>query len=328
MKYNRLSLIVGLLLVVIFGLLLFFFQVRQTEVGVVTTFGRPSNRDLTEPGLYWKFPWPIQKVYKFDKRIQNFEEDKFEETLTSDKQNLLVRVYAGWRIVDPKIFLQRFANGSIPEAERSLEGLIRSEKNATVGRHAFNHFISPNENEIKLVEIEHEILKSVQDRAKGNYGIEIAFLGIKKLGLPESITQKVFDRMRAERERLVKQYQGQGDSQSITIRAQADRDRDEILARAEADSLRIRGEGDAEAAKYYSVYEQAPELASFYLGLAALEQILKERATLILDERTVPLNYLTRKPEAIVKQPSLDVANPKSERVAKERLAEPNGQQP
>jgi membrane protease subunit HflC len=93
MKQSTLSLLVGFLLVIIFGLLLFAYQVRQTEVAVVTTFGKPTS-DRTEPGLYWKMPWPIQKVYQFDKRIQNFEEDKFEETFTSDKKNLLVRVYA------------------------------------------------------------------------------------------------------------------------------------------------------------------------------------------------------------------------------------------
>ena len=301
MKQSTLSLLVGFLLVIIFGLLLFAYQVRQTQVAVVTTFGKPT-RDRTEPGLYWKMPWPIQKVYQFDKRIQNFEEDKFEETFTSDKKNLLIRVYAGWRIIEPRVFLQRFANGSVQEAERTLEGLIRTEKNATVGKHPFSHFISPNENDLKLVEIEQEILKSVQERAKGNYGVEVTFLGIKKLGLPESITQKVFDRMKAERDRLVQDYKGQGESQSIIIRAAADGERDRILAQGDADAMRIRGQGDAEAAKFYSVFEKAPELALYLLGLNALHEILKERSTLILDQRTPPFNLLTAKPEAPAKK--------------------------
>ena len=78
---------IGAVLVVIFALLLFVFQVRQSEVAVVTTFGKPVRASLDEPGAYFKWPWPIQKVYKFDQRIQNFE-DKFSETYTVDKITL------------------------------------------------------------------------------------------------------------------------------------------------------------------------------------------------------------------------------------------------
>src|SRR5688500_2721140 len=102
MKRNSITVIVGLLLVVMFGFLLFSFQVRQTEVALITTFGKPSATK-TEPGLYFKLPWPIQKVVPLDKRIQNFE-DKFEETPTRDGINLLVMVYGGWTISNPTLF--------------------------------------------------------------------------------------------------------------------------------------------------------------------------------------------------------------------------------
>ena len=83
MKRNLLTVVIGAVLIVIFALLLFVFQVRQSEVAVVTTFGKPV-RNITEPGPYFKWPWPIQKVYKFDQRVQNFE-DKFSENLTTDQ---------------------------------------------------------------------------------------------------------------------------------------------------------------------------------------------------------------------------------------------------
>lgn len=279
----------------IFGLLLFAFQVRVTQVAVVTTLGKPT-RSITEPGLYWKLPWPIQKVHAMDRRTQNFE-GKFEETLTQDGQNLLIMVYAGWRIADPELFLKLFVNGSVTEAERSLEGLVRSTKNAVVGQHPFSHFISTDEKQLQFTAIEKQILETVNATAKAKYGIDVRFLGIKRLGLPESITQKVFDRMRAERQRLVQRFQGEGESQSIQIRTTADRDRDEILAKAEAEATRIRGQGDAEAAKAFKVFEQAPELALYLLGLNALEETLKDRSTLILDQRTPPFDLLKGLPE-------------------------------
>src|SRR5204862_6804110 len=96
MRNNRLTLVVGVILVIVFFLLLFTFQVRQTEVVMVTTFGRPT-RPVREPGLKIKWPYPVQQVYRFDKRTQNFEDD-FEETLTRDNYNLLTVVYVGWTL--------------------------------------------------------------------------------------------------------------------------------------------------------------------------------------------------------------------------------------
>src|SRR5436309_3445219 len=102
MKQNPLILAIGALLIFIVGLLLFVFQVRKSEVVVVTTFGKPT-RDVTEPGPHLRLPWPIQNVHRFDQRVQNFE-DKLTEGLTSDSFNLLTSVYVGWKITDPKAF--------------------------------------------------------------------------------------------------------------------------------------------------------------------------------------------------------------------------------
>jgi len=289
MKRNTLTLSMGVVLVVIFGFLLFAFQVRQTEVALVTTFGKPTASH-TEPGLKWKLPWPIQKVQKFDKRIQNFE-SKFEETQTQDAKILLVMVYVGWSINDPAMFRERF-DGSVTNAARSLESLVRDAQNAVVGQHPFSHFISTDPNELKFEQIENEILAKIQKPAKDNYGVNIRLLGIKKLGLPESITDKVFDRMREERQKFVSEIQGQAERESLRIRSAADRDREAILANARAEATRIMGQADAEASKALSVFAQNPELANFLLKLTSMEQILKERATLILDQRTPPFDLL------------------------------------
>src|ERR1039458_8433763 len=112
MKRNPLTLVIGLLLILIFGLLLFTFQVRTTEVAVVTTFGNPT-RPITEPGPYIKAPWPIQKVWYFDRRVQNFE-DRLTQGLTRDSFNLLTSVYVGWKISDPTAFF--------PDRESVVEG--------------------------------------------------------------------------------------------------------------------------------------------------------------------------------------------------------------
>jgi len=291
MKTSRLNLIIGTLLLALFLLLLFLFQVRQTEVAVVTTFGK-ATRPITEPGLYLKWPWPVQKVTKLDRRLQPFE-GKFEETFTRDSRNLLIMVFTGWRIEDPALFYSRFAGGSMIEAERSLDNIVRSHKNAAVGRHNFADFISTQSGDLKFDEIENEILEGVQKDAK-TQGILVEIARIKRLGIPESVTEKVFDRMRAERAKEVARLKAEGEKEAITIRSAADLERDKMLAEADAQATRIRGEGDAEAAKSFSVFQQNPELAILILKLNALESTLKERATLIVDPRTPPFDLLVQ----------------------------------
>src|SRR5947209_20498539 len=111
MKRNPLILAIGFILLVVVVFLLFAFQVRTTEVAVVTTFGKPT-RPITQPGLNFKWPPPIQYVHKFDQRIHNFE-SKFEQVLTSDGYNLLIMVYAGWKIDEPQLFFPRFSGSTM-----------------------------------------------------------------------------------------------------------------------------------------------------------------------------------------------------------------------
>lgn len=290
MKKARLSLVFGVLLIALFLALLFAFQVRSTEVAVVTTFGKYSS-SKTEPGLYFRLPWPIQNVERFDNRLQNFER-KFEQTPTRDAKNILITVFVAWRISDPKVFLERF-NGDPLKAEQALEGLVRNSKNAVVGSYNFSELISPDPKQVKFEQFEADVLKQIQAAAQTTYGLKVEVVGIKQLGLPEAITGKVFERMKAERERLVKQFNGEGAARSQEIRSEADRKRDEVLAKAEADALRIIGEAESQVSKELAVMEQNPELAKFLYSIEALKRSLRDRTTVILDQRTPPFNLLT-----------------------------------
>src|SRR5437016_1312787 len=139
MNRKPLTLFIGVLLMLLAALLLFTFQVRQSEVAVVTTFGRVTRK--ADPGFNVKGPWPIEKVYTFDQRIQNFE-DKASEGLTQDSFNLLTSVYVGWKITKPEEFFPKFAGGSITEAEKVLQGLLRSAKTDVTGKHPLSDFVS------------------------------------------------------------------------------------------------------------------------------------------------------------------------------------------
>jgi membrane protease subunit HflC len=296
MKRNVMTIVIGAVLIVIFALLLFVFQVRQSEVAVVTTFGKPTAQPYDKPGAYSKWPWPIQKVYKFDQRVQNFE-DRFSQNLTADNNNLLVMVYVGWKISDARAFFPKFAGGSTVAAQSMLESMLRSAKSAAVGKHPLSDFVNADAKQLKFDAIETEIEQAVQSQLQTNHcGIEIAFLGIKKLGLPENVTETVFQRMTSERQILISRFQYEGEAEAQKIKSAADRQAAETIANADAAATRIRGEGEAEAARVLPVFQQNPELANFLLRISALQQSLNQRATLIFDERTPPFDLFQHLP--------------------------------
>lgn len=291
MKRNPLTLTIGILLLLIVGLLLFVFQVRKSEVVVITTFGKPT-RDVSEPGPHLRLPWPIQAVNRFDQRVQNFE-DKLTEGLTSDSFNLLTSVYVGWQITDAKAFFPKFAGNPDPiaEAEKMLNGRLSNAKAAVIGKHPLSDFLNPDPQSGKFINIEQEILALIRQQVPANvYGLQINFLGFKKLSLPESVTASVFQRMTKERQVLASESQYQGEAEAARIRSDADRKAAEMLAAAQGQATEIRGKAEAEAAKSLATFQKDPALANFIFRLNALEGSLKERSTLIFDQRTPPFD--------------------------------------
>lgn len=288
MKRNVLMLATGLIVAALFVLLQILFTVREGEVAVITTFGKPV-RTLTAAGLYARWPWPVQRVYRYDNRVHCVE-GTLQETMTQDGKNVLVSVYAGWRIREPLQFLERV--GTIEQAESSLDGLLRNYKNAVLGQHPFSNLVNADPKAMKYEAIEQQILDAVRPEALDRYGIEVRFLGIRRLGLPEATTEKVFERMRAEREELAERYRSEGEGAAIRIRAEADRQKNQLLAQADADAKRIRADGDAKAAEYYQAFEKNPDLAMFLRKLEVLQETLKEKSTVVLSSDTEPYDLL------------------------------------
>jgi membrane protease subunit HflC len=298
MKRNTLTVIIGAVLVLIFALLLFTFQVRRSETAVVATFGKPVAT-YTNAGAYFKMPWPIQKVYKYDQRVQNFE-DKFSQNYTKDNVTLLSSVYVGWKISDAGQFLQVFpgdSSVSLPNAQSKLEQMLRSSKSAVVGGHPLSDFVNVNPQDLKFDAIEKEIEQDVQDRLRtNNYGMEIEFLGFRKIGLPDSVTQTVFDRMKSDRQKQISLAENTGKSEAQKIQSAADAEAAKTIANAQATATRILGEGEAEAAKTLPIFEQNPDLAIFLLRIDAIKQSLNQRSTLFFDDRIPPFDLFSHLP--------------------------------
>lgn len=290
MKRNFLTLTVAFVLIVVCVLLLFVFQVRKSESAVVTRFGK-IDRVETDPGPYLRWPWPIEQVYKLDGRIQNFE-GKFEQSKLPDQNMILLSVYVGYRISDPMTFFPKFANGSIPEAEKVLSETVRSAMKEVAGKHNFPDFVSTDPKQMKFTQIENEILDKVRTQVQEHhYGIEMKFVQLRKIGLPESVTQNVLDRMTAERQYYIDKITAEGKEEATKIKAKADSDAYAMVSDAEAKAFAIRGEGEAQMIKSLEVLQQNPTLATFNLQMDALVPFLK-KSTLVLDQSSSPLQWL------------------------------------
>jgi membrane protease subunit HflC len=292
------TILLGVIVAAILLVAVFSFQLNQTESAVVTTFGRPTQ--VTEPGLHFRWPFPFQRIYRFDHRIRCFEggSGKLEETMTADGQNILVGIYVNYKISDAKQFFVTMEN--LTKAEADLNSWMRGFKNAAFGQYRFNQVINVDPKQMKLNEIQDKIRVDLAKRAS-EFGMEVVSVGINTINVPKSISEKVFERMIQERQRAAAERLAEGDREAKNIRIKADSRKAILLADAEAAAKEIRAKGDAEAAQYYAVFKQNPELAEFLRKLDSLRSVMKNRTTLVLDTDVAPFNLF--KPGAEVLTP-------------------------
>ncbi len=297
---------IPILIAVIFLVMVVYlvtFQVRETESAFVTRFGKPV-REITEPGLYRKWPTPIEQVHKFDSRMRVLEAE-LGETTTSGTVPIIVNTYVVWRVAEPLKFLN--AVKTIENAEGKLRNQINDTQNRVIGQHAFGEFVNSDPNRIKFDKIQAEMLADLQGPALKDYGIEIKTLGIKQLKISAEVTKQVFERMKAERQRRTDATISEGDAEAGRIRAEANMKSGVLLAAAEARAKTIRGEGDAAAAQYYKMLQEDPQLAIFLRNIEAFVATLKDRATIIIPADADPFRLLMGMP---LLQPSKPAQKP------------------
>jgi membrane protease subunit HflC len=281
------------LIVAIMVLYLVSFQVREIESALVTTFGKPT-RQITKPGWYFKWPAPIEQVYKFDSRMRVFEAD-LGETTTKGAVPIIVSTYIVWKIAEPLVFFN--AVGTIKEAENKLLSQLSDTQNKVIGRHDFAEFVNSDPSKIKFEDIQNEMLTDLKQPVKTDYGIEVKTLGIRQLKISEDVSKDVFERMRAERNRRTEATIAEGIAEATCIKTDADSKKTELLAVAEARAKAIRAEGDAEAAKYYKLLEKDPDFAIFLRNIGALKKYLEKRSTVVFSADTEPFELLKKMPD-------------------------------
>lgn len=292
MKNFGIPILVGVL-VLILSLMLVTFQVRETDLAFVTRFGNPV-RTQTEPGLYFKWPMPIEREHKYDARMRVFEAD-MGETTTKGAVPIIVNTYVVWSIANPVEFYKSV--GTVDQAKNKLYSQISDTQNRIIGQYAFSEFVNSDPAKIKIEEIQAKMLADLKGAMEDEYGIAVETLGIKQLKVNEAVTEKVFERMRAARNLKTEATIAEGEAVAITITTDAVSVSQELMAAANARAKAIQGQGDAEAAQYLDDLKQAPQFAMFLKNLEALPAILQERTTAVVPMNVEPFEYLLKMPD-------------------------------
>lgn len=275
---NRIGFIVASVLVLLVVAFSMMFVVDQRQVGVVYALGE-IKEVITEPGLKFKLPPPLQNVVFLDKRIQTLDSpDTSRPIFTAEKKSLLIDWMVKWRISDPRQFIRN--NGA---DLRNLETRL-----APVVQASFNEEITRRNVSGVLATDREKVMAGVQDRLKDeakNFGIEIIDVRVKRVDFVADITDSVYRRMESERKRVANELRSTGTAESEKIRADADRQREVILAEAYRDAQKIKGEGDAKASALYAeAFGRDPQFAQFYRSLEAYRTSFRNKSdVMVLD---------------------------------------------
>ncbi|SEQ83270.1 membrane protease subunit HflC [Nitrosomonas sp. Nm51] len=231
----------------------------------------------TEPGLYFKIPI-AQNVRFFEKRILTMDAEEPERFITSEKKNVLVDLFVKWRIVDVKqYFISVRGDESLAQIRlaQTINASLRDEfGNRTV------HDVVSGERDIIM-----EIMRQKADVDARTIGVEVIDVRLKRVDLPQEVSESVYRRMEAERKRVANELRSTGAAESEKIRADADRQREVILAEAYREAQTTMGEGDQEAAAIYAgAFKEDPEFYAFWRSMDAYKNSFKDKKDMLVLE--------------------------------------------
>lgn len=243
------------------------YVVREGQTALVLQFGRIVRSD-DAPGLHFKVPI-LQQVQHFDARILNLDAQP-ERYLTSEKKSVNVDFYVKWRIANTAAFY-RATGGDVLQAAQRISPLVKNALRFEFNGRTLQDLVSSGRKDITA-----EVRRQTDAAARKSLGIEIVDVRIKRIDLPDEVSDSVYRRMKAERLQLANELRYTGKQLAETIKADADRQGQVLRADANRDAAKVRGEGDAKAAAIYAqAYGQDPEFFAFTRSLQAYRDAFK-----------------------------------------------------
>jgi membrane protease subunit HflC len=280
--------IVTLCVVAFIALMLFsstVFVVDQKRFAIVFALGE-VREVISQPGIHFKLPPPLQNVMFLDKRILTIDTPDADRFITAEKKNILVDAFVKWRITDPRLYYVSF-NGEENRARDRLNQIVKAALNDEITKRTVREVISGERGKVMDA-----IVGKVVTEAK-QIGVGIVDVRLKRVEYVEQINNSVYDRMKAERTRVANELRSTGAAESEKIRADADRQRTVILAEAFRDAEKIKGEGDAKASEIYAgAFGKNPEFYKFYRSLEAYRTTFKNHGdVMVLDSSSDFFKY-------------------------------------
>ena len=252
------------------------FTVDQRQHAIVFQFGQVKEV-VTKPGLHFKWPL-LQNVRHFDMRILTYDDAEPQRFLTQGNRPVLVDSFVKWHIIDVRqyyVSVRGEENGAQTRIRQTVSGTLREEFGIRTV-----HDVVSGEREQIMVRVRDKV-----DQDLKRIGVGIIDVRLKRVDLPQEVSESVYRRMEAERKRIANELRSTGAAEGEKIRADADRQREVILAEAYRDAQRVRGEGDAKAAGIYAAaFSQNPEFFSFYRSMEAYRSTFRGRNDVMLLE--------------------------------------------
>ena len=260
------------------------FTVDETEKALKFRLGEIIRADY-EPGLHFKMPF-VNNVRHFDARVQTLDAEP-ERYLTGELKNLIVDAFVKWRVSNVREYYTT-VGGDPARANARLNENIKDSLRSEFGRRTIQDVVSGERGQIM------DILSEEANQYAESLGIEVLDVRLKRVDLPPNVSESVFQRMVAERERVARDIRASGDEASERIRADADRQRTVLVAEARRDGEELRGEGDAEAAQIFAqAAEQDREFFRFTRSLRAYDHAFQgEDDVLVLTPDSDFFRYL------------------------------------
>lgn len=275
---NRVGLIVSSVLVVLVLLSSTLFVVDQRQFGVVYALGQIKDV-VTEPGLHVKLPPPFQNVSYIDKRLLVLDSVDAEPMLTLEKQRVVIDWYVRWRITQPTDYIRNVGLDERAGASQ-LNRVVRNAFQEEINKRTVKDLLSLKR-EALMADVKREVLQVVQGTKP--WGVDVVDVRITRVDYVEAITDSVYKRMVAERQRVANELRSTGAAEGEKIRADADRQREVTIANAYREAQKVKGEGDATAASTYAQsFGRDPQFAQFYRSLDAYKSSFARKSDVIV----------------------------------------------
>lgn len=275
---NKLGFVAAAVIVLLLVASSMLFVVDQRQFGVVSQFGE-VQRVIMKPGLQWKLPPPVQTVHFLDRRLLTLVSRDTEPLLTAEKQRMVIEWFVRWRITDPLQYIRNVGLNTDAGAQQ-LDRVMRNAVQEEINRRTVRQIIAEQRDAL-MAAIKADVTKAID--SKTPWGMEVVDVRITRADYVASITESVYKRMQAERQRVANELRSTGVADGEQIRADADRQHEVIVANAYKSAQDIRGQGDAKAnAIYANAFKQDPQFAQFYRNLQAYPASIGQKGDFIV----------------------------------------------